>query len=130
MKHTRTGHRFVFVVGLTLLVTSCSFRNPNARKRQYVARGQKYLAAGKLQEAQIEFQNALQIDPRFAEADYELALTYKRLGNVGGGGPGYVGCGHARSVEWPRSAWARRSAHREAAKDPTGRSNREETARN
>lgn len=69
------------VLGLCLLVSSCSFVNPDARKNGYVARGEKYLAAGKLPEAQIEFQNALQIDPRFAEADYDLALTYRGMGN-------------------------------------------------
>jgi tetratricopeptide (TPR) repeat protein len=81
MKQARIGQLGALVLGLSLLLSSCSFINPDKRKREYLNSGEKYLTAGKLREAQIEFQNALQIDPRFAEADYQLALTYRSLGD-------------------------------------------------
>ena len=87
-------------LGLSLLFASCSFRNPNEQKRGYLNSGEKYLAAGKFKEAAIEFQNALQIDPRFAEADYQLAITYRSLVNLTKCGPidGDVQCSDNRSL--------------------------------
>src|SRR5208283_5386891 len=55
---------------LTLIATgftACS-RDPNVRKQKYFHSGQRYFDKGKYPEAAIEFVNAIQIDPGYAEA--------------------------------------------------------------
>ena len=64
---------------LCALFTSCS-RDPNVRKQKYLESGKRYYEKTKYREAVIQFSNALQVDPRFAEAHYQLAQTYLKLG--------------------------------------------------
>ena len=64
---------------LACLPISCS-RNPNIRKQKYYASGLRYFQKAKYREAAIEFQNALQIDPRYRDAHYQLARCYLRSG--------------------------------------------------
>ena len=59
--------------------TSCS-RDPNVRKQKYLESGKRYYEKAKYREAVIQFSNALQVDPRFAEAHYQLAQSYLKLG--------------------------------------------------
>jgi tetratricopeptide (TPR) repeat protein len=59
-------------------LTGCS-RDPNVRKRKYLESGQRYSEKGKYREAAIQFSNAVQVDPRYAEAHYQLAQTYLKL---------------------------------------------------
>lgn len=54
-------------------------RDPNVRKHKYLDSGRKFFAEAKYSEAAIEFANAVQVDPNFAEAHYELAKTYLRM---------------------------------------------------
>jgi cellulose synthase operon protein C len=63
---------------LAAIFTGCS-RDPNVRKQKYFDSGEKYFAEGKYHEAAIQFSNAIQIDPRFAQAHYELGQTYLKL---------------------------------------------------
>src|SRR5207248_10811049 len=63
------------------LLTGCS-RNPNARKQKYFESGEKYFSQGKYREAVIQFSNAVQIDPRFAQGHAQLAQTYLKLGDT------------------------------------------------
>ena len=58
--------------------TSCT-RDPNVRKRRFLESGNRYSKQGKLREAAIQYANAVQIDPRFAEAHYQLGETYLKL---------------------------------------------------
>jgi tetratricopeptide (TPR) repeat protein len=60
--------------------TGCS-RDPNVRKQKYFTSGQSYLHQGKYHEAAIQFSNAIQLDPRFAQAHYQLGQTYLKLGD-------------------------------------------------
>jgi len=71
---------FSFLILVLVLLSACS-RDPNARKAKYLHSGEKYLSKGKLNEAIIEFRNALEIDPRFAAAHYDLARAYVRSNN-------------------------------------------------
>src|SRR5271166_3839767 len=63
----------VSIVMLALLVglAGCT-RNPDAAKRKYVESGMKYMDQKKYESAVIQFKKALQIDPRYSEAHYEL----------------------------------------------------------
>ena len=51
---------------LAALLTGCS-RDPNVRKQKYLESGQRYFDKGQYREAEIQFQNAIQVDARFAE---------------------------------------------------------------
>ncbi|HUM05944.1 MAG TPA: tetratricopeptide repeat protein [Terriglobales bacterium] len=64
---------------LTAMLTGCSSRNPEVKKRKYFESGQSYYQKGKYAEAAIQFENAIQVDPRFAEAHYELAQADMKL---------------------------------------------------
>jgi len=63
------------------VLTSCT-RDPNLRKQKYFESGQRYFAEGKYHEAAIQYSNATQIDPRFAQAHYELSRTYLKLADT------------------------------------------------
>src|SRR5260370_24933779 len=60
------------------LFTGCS-RDPNVRKQKYFESGERYFARSKYRQAAIQFSNAVQVDPRFAQAHYQLAQTYLKL---------------------------------------------------
>ena len=70
----------VAVCVLGMVLTGCS-GNPNEKKQRYLESGQRYFDKGQYREAEIQFQNALQVDARFAEAHYKLALAAMRLGD-------------------------------------------------
>ncbi len=70
-------HHVVVVVCLALLA-GCS--NPQKAKQKYLESGQRYFEKGQYREAGIQFQNALHLDPHFAEAHYRMALTELKLG--------------------------------------------------
>ena len=59
-------------------LAGCS-SDPNTRKLKLLADGDKFYKSAKYQEAVIEYRNALEIDPRFAAAHYQLAKTYLAL---------------------------------------------------
>lgn len=58
----------------------CS-RDPNVRKQKYLESGKRYFDKGKYKEASIQFSNALRVDKNFADAHYQLAHTYEKLGS-------------------------------------------------
>src|SRR5450755_2843153 len=63
---------------LAALLTGCS-RNPNEKKQRYLESGQRYFDKGQYREAAIQFENAIQVDARFADAHYKLAQTALKL---------------------------------------------------
>jgi cellulose synthase operon protein C len=60
------------------ILTGCS-RDPEVRKRKYFESGQRYFEKGKYREAVIQFSNAIQEDPRYVDAQYQLAKSYLKL---------------------------------------------------
>lgn len=68
---------------LALLAQGCT-RNPNVRKVKYLNSGKTYAAQGKEKEAIIQFSNAIKIDPRYADAHFELAKAYLKTGSIMG----------------------------------------------
>ena len=70
---------FACFLALTLLLGSCS-RDPETRKKKFLANGNKYFESGKFREASIMFRNALKEDARYGDAYYRLALTSLKLG--------------------------------------------------
>ena len=56
----------------TVLLSSCA-GNPQKAKTKYLASGQKYMNQKRYGDAALEFRNAIRIDPRFADAYYQLS---------------------------------------------------------
>lgn len=79
------GWKWLFLmaaIGVPLaLLTGCS-RNPEVRKQKYLESGKRYLDKGQYREAEIQFQNAIQNDARFAEAHYQLSQAATKLGDI------------------------------------------------
>jgi len=63
---------------LILMWTGCT-RDPNVKKQKYLDSGLSYYQQQKYHEAVIQFSNAVQVDPNFAQAHYELGATLLKL---------------------------------------------------
>src|SRR5208283_5677323 len=77
MKHKGSKKLSLLFLGLVLL-GGCTF-DPDKRKLKYLNSGESYARQGKYREAAIQFRNAVQIDPKFAEGHYQLAIAYLNL---------------------------------------------------
>ena len=62
----------ILLIAVTLLLGACS-RDPEKAKARYLASGEEYMKQKKYGKATIEFRNAIRIDPRFADAYYQLS---------------------------------------------------------
>ncbi len=71
--------RLFLILALMGIVFSGCSRDPNVRKQKYFESGQRYFERGKYREAAIQYSNAVQVDPRFTDAHYQLAQTYLKL---------------------------------------------------
>src|SRR5580698_5478263 len=74
----RTASRFTVLICVPLFFIGCS-RDPNVRKQKYLESGERYFAKAQFTAASIQFRNALQVDPQFAAAHYQLARTYLKV---------------------------------------------------
>jgi tetratricopeptide (TPR) repeat protein len=70
---------------LCLCVPTGCKRDPQAQRKRFADRASSYFQQGKYREAAIEYENALQIDPKFADAHYGLAQCLLKLSNLRGG---------------------------------------------
>ena len=73
------GQSFTIIL-LTGALVACS--GGQGRKATHMARGEKYLAAQNYDKASVEFQNVLQIDPKNAQARYELGVVNDKQGHL------------------------------------------------
>ena len=73
---SRVAHLLSGMAVLPLLVVAGCKRDPQVQKRNLVEKGTSYYNQGKYREAAIEYENALQIDPKFAEAHFGLAESF------------------------------------------------------
>jgi len=80
-------HRSLTVVLLTFLV-ACG--GAEDRKAVYVEKGRELFAQGNFEKARIEFQNALQIEPKDLDARFALAETLEKLENWQGAAGQYL----------------------------------------
>jgi tetratricopeptide (TPR) repeat protein len=62
-------------------VAGCS-RDPEARKQKYLQKANSYFQQAKYNEAIIEYENAIQIDPKFGDAHYGLAQCFLKQGDL------------------------------------------------
>jgi tetratricopeptide (TPR) repeat protein len=68
--------QIALAAGLTISIIGCT-RNPQSEKQRYLKSGIQYLQKGKYEEAILQFRNALKLDPRYADAYYQLAQAYE-----------------------------------------------------
>src|SRR5690349_17112624 len=66
------------LAALTVVLGGCS-RNPEVAKKKYLESGMKYMDQQKYDSAAIQFKKALQVDPKYADAHYELATADLKL---------------------------------------------------
>jgi cellulose synthase operon protein C len=78
MIRTRALRLLVLCSLIAVLFTGCS-RDPNVRKQKYFESGERYFNKGKFREAAIQYANAVQVDPRYGDAHYQLGKTYLSL---------------------------------------------------
>jgi len=78
MRKQRRISAWIGFILFTCLFAACS-SDPNVRKQKYLESGNRYLVKDKYREAAIQYQNALQVDPRFVEGHYQLAQAYMKL---------------------------------------------------
>jgi tetratricopeptide (TPR) repeat protein len=80
------GHRGKFfaalALGVMLLSLDACNRDPHVRAQKHFASAQEWLQRNKPEEAVIEFRNAIQLDPRFANAHFELGKLQLKKGEV------------------------------------------------
>ena len=67
---------------LVLVYVGCDGSSPEAKKAKHRERATAYFEKGQYQEAIIEYQDVAQIDPKDADAQYRLAMTYLKLGGL------------------------------------------------
>lgn len=68
----------VLVTAATMLVFSGCARTPQQKYTYYLETGKKQIESAEYQRAVLSFQNAVQAQPRQADAHYQLALAYLR----------------------------------------------------
>ena len=73
MMNSRRGLSFLAVLYAALFLVAGCHRNPDTEKRKYSEKAAAFFQQGKYREAAIMYQNAIQIDPQFAEAHYGLS---------------------------------------------------------
>jgi tetratricopeptide (TPR) repeat protein len=65
-----------------LLLLSCS--GPEEKKMKFFGRGKAHYEKGDYVKASLEFRNAIQIDPKYADAYYMLGMSQFLRGDLGG----------------------------------------------
>ena len=67
---------------LALIYLGCDGSSAEAKKAKHLERAEAYLTKGQYQEAVIEYRNVTQLDAKDADAHYQLALAYLKLGGL------------------------------------------------
>ena len=77
-------------------VTDTCSLDPESAKQKYFARAEHYFAEKQYDEATVEYRNALQQDPLFAEARFKLAETYVAKNDYRSAYPEYISAADQR----------------------------------
>ena len=76
--------------GLLILALAVGCSGPEEKKLKFFNKGKELYEKGQYTEAKLEFKNALQIDPKYAEAYYLLGMAEIRSGNPRGAYGAYM----------------------------------------
>jgi putative PEP-CTERM system TPR-repeat lipoprotein len=73
----------IFVPLIVLSLSwACSEANPEVAKREYLESGNRYFKQKKYNESIVEYRNAIQQDPKFGEARFQLAEAYQAINDL------------------------------------------------
>ena len=84
------------LMALTFIFIGCS--SDEEKKASHLEKGKTYFESGEYKSAELEFRNAIQIDPEFVDAYARLGETYLKLGDPRGA---------FRKTPMPPSSWPR-----------------------
>jgi len=85
------------VVAALLVLAACG--SPKEREAEHLKNGKAFFESGNLSKANIEFRNALQINPAGTEAKYYIGLIFEKKGNI----PGAIGAFQEVSMQDPNN---------------------------
>ena len=76
-----TIRRRLWLAGAAIvLLAACS--NPEQTKKEHFDNAETFMAAGKVQEAIVEYRNAIRDDPKYGEARFNNAHAYQTAGKA------------------------------------------------
>ena len=76
----KSAHSKILALALAgIVVTGCG--GPEERKAKYLERGKSYLAERNFEKAAVEFKNVLQIDPKNAQAYFQIGRIEEQKRN-------------------------------------------------
>jgi tetratricopeptide (TPR) repeat protein len=75
----RRFNRLLAVTAVSALLVGCS--NSEKEKKEHFDNAERFMKAGKTQEAIVEYRNALRADNKYGEARFTLAEAYAAVGN-------------------------------------------------
>jgi tetratricopeptide (TPR) repeat protein len=81
--------RLAAILAVTAALNGCS-SDPEKAKLEYLKSGDRYMAEKQYREAIVQYRNALQQDPKFGQARYNLAEAYSKAGMTQQAGREYV----------------------------------------
>jgi putative PEP-CTERM system TPR-repeat lipoprotein len=76
----RVAGRLLPIALVMSVAVACS--NPERAKADYLKSGDAYFEQKKYAEAEVQYRNALQQDPKSGDAHFKLAQTYEQLGDL------------------------------------------------
>jgi tetratricopeptide (TPR) repeat protein len=80
-----TKHRLIMGIAMILIiVVSVSCGGPEQKKAKFYNKGKALYEKGELVKAKLEFKNAIQIDPKYADAYYMLGMVALKSGDYRG----------------------------------------------
>jgi len=80
MRITHQRLYLVFALFVALTVVACG--GPDEKKAKFFEKGKTLYEKGEFVKARLEFKNAIQIDPKFADAYHMLGMAELKEGNL------------------------------------------------
>jgi cellulose synthase operon protein C len=82
MPFTLASRRFVALIAVSAIVAACS-KDPEEARAEFFASAQEFAKKGEIQQAVLQYRNAIQADPRYGEARLELGKILQAQGDLG-----------------------------------------------
>ncbi len=80
----RCSNRLLSAIAVAAALAGSACTDPEVAKRGYLDSGNTYATEGKFQQAIVQYRNAIQQDPRYGEARWQLAQAYEKTKNAPG----------------------------------------------
>ena len=101
---SRMTHVAVLLIALAFIAIGCS--SDGEKKASHLEKGETYFEIGEYKSAELEFRNAIQIDPEFVDAYERLGETYLKLGDPRGAFRNTAWLPNSiRNTPMPHSSW-------------------------